>query len=426
MKIKTNIIRNLFVYLIPIIMVLSQFRMYGFDSHNYLDYIFTILLGFKGFQLLIKSVSAEVPRLFAIFLTYCLLTFVAYVINGVPIRCYYLALLSFIIPALFFYFGYSYCNDESFNKMFMYGSMFCFIIGFYYHFSGNPTYLNMLVEKSSDSLNANGGLNSDNVLDFVRFGSFFGNSYYIEFFSIPSLILSLSYINSGKIDNRILYIVALVSFIAALLSIQRIAVGFAFLVPALYLLANDPRKLFRNLLLILVLLIIVFIPLYHYISSNAVFESLNEQFSTMMERFSISGAMDERKYQYQTFDRATALSYIFGLGLGSCGHNAHMLGIQSVNDNEYMHLFYEFGILGSLLLLYPLLKTIFRGVQYRKIYKAELLIIIYYLAASLGCDPTDITYCSFIFWFSLGRIWNKEYFQLRMIENSQNYIRQQT
>ena len=94
--------------------------------------------------------------------------------------------------------------------------------------------------------------------------------------------------------------------------------------------------------------------------------------------------------------------------MGSCGHYVIPFGFKSINDNEYMHLFYEFGIVGISLLFAIFFRTLLRGIHYIKFFLPETLIVVYYLAASLGSDPTDITYCSFMLWFVVGRIWNKD------------------
>ena len=274
----------MFVYLIPFIMILSLMRMYGFDTHNYLDYIFTLILGVKGVQILFQTYKNRFANLVTIFLVYSFLTGFAYLYNEVPFKCYYYSFLTFWFSALFFYFGYRYCDNEAFDRMFMYGCCFCFVLGFYYHFTADPVYINFVVERNAKA--AVMGYNESNILDFARFGSFFGNSYYIEFFSIPTLILSLFYLNTGKFNNIILYFIAFTSFVAALLSIQRIAVGFAFLVLIVYFLSlGRIQSLTKWVFIILFAALFANIG-YNYIESNASLDSVSCQFSNMAVNFS--------------------------------------------------------------------------------------------------------------------------------------------
>ena len=413
-----KIIDSCYTFYIPIIMALAIIWMFGYDTNKYLEYPLVLVLGFKGGMLLLKRTTHQTVKIFSCFLLYCLISGVLYTFNGVPFHCYILSIQLFLIPMFFFYFGYRYKSwDDSFEKMFIYGCAFCFLVGFYLYIA-RPSYYLLAMERANSNIN-DADLVGRDLADFLRYGSFFFNSYQIEFFSVPALVLSLYYVNRKYINNILLYTAAIASFIAAIICIQRASTAGAIGVLLFFILYKGKGgKLKTTLVLSTLVVLAITLFITNEISSTDSYDSLSFQFNDMLSRFDFSEAMDERKHQYAEFTRSTFFSNIFGLGMGTCGHQARYYGLQTINDNQYMLLFHEFGIIGCLLLAAVVINSTIRGIKHFKIYYPQLLIIGYFLFAFIGAEPLEVAYVSSILWFSLGRIWNKDYYNRRLLENT--------
>ena len=129
----------------------------------------------------------------------------------------------------------------------------------------------------------------------------------------------------------------------------------------------------------------------------------------ILDRFmnmTFSQAYSERTSQFETFSRATPLSYLLGLGMGSVGHLAGEAGVQSITDGQYYCWFYEYGLLGFSIFILMMVITLIRCYNYRKLFWPESMIIIFFLGACVGFDPFDnyVTIC--VFWYTVGRVWN--------------------
>jgi len=417
-----KITQNAFTYLIPIVMIDYYLIMRGVNLNMYVVLPLFAILGLKTISIAVKSSKGIFIKAINIFLGYSLLSIIFYAFNDTPISCYFTTLRSFVFPIIFAYLGYQYSVDHSFNEWYLVGCAFCFVIGFYLYLAGPDYYIEYLDDIRNNLWYKNDeSINETNILFFSRFSSFFPTSYAISSFSIPALILSLSYSFNNKnigINKLWLYVIAISSFIAAIICQQRIAMAFALFIVIFYgftsgKLSNSRGRLGLIFAYIIIGIIVVFSmdSLIH----QEWFDRVKFLVSNHIEAMDFSKAMDSRTNQYFSFDRATGLSYIFGLGLGSCGHAAMEAGLQGIADGEFVKLFYEFGFWGCSILAGLILSTLYRGLKYFKLYHAEVLIIIFYLAAGVGSDALTFFIYSIMFWYSMGRIWNKDYYQ-RMVD----------
>lgn len=373
------------------------------------------LLSIKAIELAVRYSNNQFVRLLSIFLIYSLFTGFFYLINNTPFSCYTGNLRQFVFPIMFAYLGCCYSSHESFCKWYLIACAFCFVIGFYLYTVGPGYYLSFITEARSNLWYESNSayLEESNILEFTRFSSFFTSSYVISFFSIPALILSLKYSlrKDGPISRSWCYVIAIVSFMAALLCQQRIAIAFAILVTFFYLFFSNKltkEKKRSSLWLVLLIIIVIAVFIFERIADLDWFVRISQLVGSRFETMSFSDAMSDRTGQYTSFDRATGLSYIFGLGLGSCGHLAGAFGLKAIHDGEFVKLFYEFGFIGCGILLILVLTTLMRGMKYFKRFYPEVLIIAFYLAAGLGSDSLSFFVYSAMFWFSMGRIWNTQ------------------
>lgn len=406
----------IFTYLFPILMLDYYLILRGLNLNTIIVlpifFVLTVLAvrigATRGRDSFILSMN--------LFLGYCLLTAFFYMFNDAPFSCYIETLRSFVFPIIFAYLGCVYSKDSEFNKWYLYGCAFCFIIGFYLYLDAPSYYVRYLAEARDNSWGARSDINDSNVLEFTRFSSFFATSYAISCLSIPALIMSLSFaLNSKAVKMRVVYyVIAFSSFIAAIICQQRISMGFAIIVLLFW--AMFSRRLTGikgNLGVLLIYIIFALLSIYALgkFSHFQGFERVEDMVSLRFEQMDFYDAMDLRTNQYTTFDRQTDWSMFFGLGLGSCGHAAVAKGLKAIADGEFLKLYYEFGILGCFLLASVILPTLSRGLKYFKYYYVEVIIVVFYLSAGIASDSLTFFIYSIMFWYSLGRIWNKNYFK---------------
>lgn len=388
-------------------MVLFLLRMFGIDQHHILEYPLVFLVGLKAFSIADRTWKIKIVSLINCFIVYCCISGIAYFFNGLPFKTFLYTINIFILPCTFFYLGY-YCKPKTnfaFEKNLLIGVLFCNIVGFYLHFSAPPFYLELLAQKWSKET----GITEDNVLDFARYGSFFIDSYYICFLSVSSLALYLYYFQKKVWRDYLSVIFIIFSFIASILCLQRIAVAFALLIPIFYLYVYKVKISKRILIYFSLCILLGIVFGYNYIDPE-VFSRTDTLLKDMVDRFSLTKALGERSHQYEGFDRGNLISYIWGLGLGSCGHFARGFGLRTINDNEFMRLFYDLGIVGCSLLYYIIIITLYRGWRFIKRFFPYFCIVLFYFASFIGCDPLDIDYIiSLIFWYSIGKIWNPQF-----------------
>jgi len=410
-----KILRSLFNYFYPILMIDYYLIVRGINLNTLIVLpIFFILavvavkiMATKGRQSFIMSMN--------LFLIYCLLTVFWYLFNDAPFTCYTTMLRSFVFPIIFAYLGCQYSSDHVFNKWYVYACGFCFLVGFYLYLETPQYYLRFLAEARDNAFNARSDINESNVIEYTRFSSFFATSYAVSCFSVPALILSLSFALKSKIgwERVVFYIIAFSSILAALLCQQRIAIGSTFVVLIFWVFYSSSQTNTKGLFgVIMAYTIVILLSIYMLglIVSYEWFGRVSDMVTTRLGQMDFVDAMDHRKGQYTSFDRMTDFSLVFGLGLGSCGHAAVAAGLRGIADGEFIKLFYEFGVVGMALLASIIIPTLYRGIKFFKYYYIEVIIILFYLAAGIASDSLTFFIYSIMFWYSLGRIWNKNYF----------------
>ena len=421
----SKIIRWVFTYFFPVLMIDYYLIMRGVNLNTILMLPIFALLGIKAIVIAFKFSTNQFVMLMNCFLLYSLLTGFFYLFNDTPFNCYTNTLREFVFPIMFAYLGCVFSKDDEFFKWYIIACAGCFVIGFYLYLAG-PDYYTIFLNDVRQNLwyaGENKYLDETNILEYMRFSSFFTTSYAISFFSIPALTLSLSYAISKNrpISKPWCYVFAIASFLAALLCQQRISIAFAFIVIIFFGFFSKhitPSKKKNSLWLVYFVVIVIAIFIFDFIAQTGWYERVSGMVGARFNAMSFSKAMLERTGQYSSFDRATGFSYIFGLGLGSCGHLAGAAGLRAIHDGEFVKLFYEFGFVGCSILLGIIVFTLIRGIKFFKLYYAEVIIIIFYLAAGIGSDSLTFFIFSVMFWFSMGRIWNKELFVVNLSSNS--------
>lgn len=407
-------LRHAFTYSIPIIMVVYYLIMRGINLNSFIVLPIFFFLTLKAIHIAVHNQNNPFVKMMNAFLSYCLLSGLFYAINNVPISCYFDTFRTFIFPFVFAYLGYNYSFDYEFNKWYLYGCTFCFVVGIYLYLVGPGYYTAWLSSVRDSGALYDPVINETNILEFTRFSSFFTTSYAISCFSIPTLIISLAF--SMKRDSGVpkiwCYVIAFISFISAMLCQQRIAISFALIYVIFYglFLGKLSNKNSNIGTIIAYVFISVFtISILGSISHYDWFERVSELVTRRFELMDFADAMNHRTGQYTSFDRVTDWSQIVGLGMGACGHAAIHVGLKGVADGEFVKSFYEYGIVGCSMLALLLISTLIRGVRYFKAFHVEVLIMVFYLAAGIGSNSLTFYLYSIMFWYSLGRIWNIGY-----------------
>ena len=368
-----------------------------------------ILFVLNAINIAVNSSHSPFITSLNLFVGYCLLTLICYAFNNTPIACYIGGVKSFLFPIVFAYMGYVDTADDKFNTWYMYACLFCFICGLYLYFSPPSYYTEFLIKSRDAAWNTSANsLTEETVMNWSRFSSFFTTSYAIQYFGVPALIMSLVFSTKkkGSINKWTCYLLAIVSFISCILCQQRMAMAWAFFVPFALGIYYATKGDF-NILRIVIISIVLVISLMGFILSLERFDIVSEMVSNRFGQMNFIDALNDRTGQFQSFSRTTPLSLIFGLGLGSCSGIAGAFGLDAVFDSEFPKIFYELGLIGILLFLLLIIPTVVRGIRYFRYMHMELLIVLFFLVAGIGSDSLTFFLFDVIFWYTLGRIWNK-------------------
>lgn len=413
-----NFTYKLFLFFWPLVM-LNYYLLMRF-GYNLTIYIVDIPLGFfafKAFNLWSKSRNNQFVSILGLYAFYVLFSVVAYAGNGTPIQCFFQTIPHYFLPICFAFIGYSLPDERNYYKFYLYACAICFIIGFYLMAAFPPYYVDYL-----KTVQEHGDYNREDLMEMTRFCSFLGSSYNISYLSVPALTLALA--ASSKRDSGIkrwvCYIIAIVSFIAAIICQQRIAIFFAISVVLLFACYSYVRGNRSQIVLYIVITAFIFYIVGDFIVNLEVFDSLKENVTGRFEKMNFSTAMSTRSGQYSSFDRATWWSYIIGLGMGSCGHLVIPYNLQAVYDGEFVKTFYEFGLVGTILLSMLIFITLVRGVKLFKYVYPEFLIMLFFLGACIGASALTYFIFNSMFWFSMGMIWNRGCLENRRKEISKN------
>ena len=375
----------------------------------------------KSFSICINRRKNQFTIIYGLFALYVLLSFFPYCFTDTPLICYFKGLQYYFVPLCFAPLGYSFVSNHDYNKCYLYACAICFVVGFFLYATLPSYYIEYLAEVQGYE-----NFSQEELMGATRFSSFLPGSYNISYLSVPALIISLAYSSNENVGIRkwLCYLIAFVSFIAAILCQQRISMAFSVLVLsffAFYLTKHGNRKFILALGIASIILVVV---INNFVSEMELYDALKGNIQDRLEKMNVSVAMSSRTGQYTSFNRDTWWSVLTGLGMGSCGHLAIPYGLKTINDGELVKTFYEYGLIGTTLFSLLMVVTLIRGVKFFKYFYAEVIIMLFFLGACIGASALTFFIYNSMFWFSLGRIWNKDYLYLRKQETSKNVAKQ--
>lgn len=334
--------------------------------------------------------------------------------DGRPIECYTNEILNYVVAMFWFFVGASSLIDASkFYKYMYYAIVISFGFGLLLYVSTPGWYVSRLVEWANNSLIAVVEQSESSILSSSRFQSYLMSEYAVSHFTIFGLAIALFQVfKKNNIDTPRLSFVknvaVLILLICAIISQMRVAMFCSIALLFFYMIydllfgrsGNTKKILFICSIILIVIIYVSFI--YFPEQIELIINLISERF----EDLSIGKALKGREFQVNRL-MENWNSPIVGHGLGAGGAIARLKGFPGVTDQNYIKILYENGLMGFLVFLLLILKTMIRAIIHYKYLAIEIVIISFVMVAMLGSNTLSFSYLYIIpFWFAIGRVWN--------------------
>ncbi|MCB2195270.1 MAG: hypothetical protein KQH79_05385 [Bacteroidetes bacterium] len=377
---------------------------FGSGLSSKLRFILKLIILLIALRYMLYQYVSYFTFLIYMFIFYWLLTGISYFFNDKPLSLFLGGINAMIIPSLFYFIGnYRRNISDKFYRRTLFILCISFCVGLVYHFASVDWYIEWKIRKFM-------AIRSDFTWGEARgtvgkitsgFAAFSGG-YFVGYMSFIGLSIAYYFYNKKYNLINLLYVVVFV--VILLLSQRRVAIvagaGVIFIYHIYGLIKG--KKQLNNLLFAYVILFCFFVLVFH----NIFFE-LFEKIVLRLANIANGDIFAERSYSWFDLLRSQT-NFLFGHGLQSGGAAAVNRGYLGINDGEFFKFIYEGGIIGLLIFLMLNILTICRGLKRIKIYAIELSIIVFFLIATLGANPfSNMPNIIIIYWFAMGRIWNK-------------------
>lgn len=389
-KIPDSLINNVFI----ITTVHAFLLMFNIDLKlGVLILLASIICFFRSF----KSLNVNVVTiLVTVYIIHCL---ASYLFNSYSFSSYYYSIIYEVSPILFFYIGQSrrYCTSVFYKGMIV-CALVSGIVGYYLYFVNPGWYASYRYSAVEDTTN----------WDLFRFSSFWKSPYSISYLSCCSIIYSSRCI---VLNKRVWFFLGtiFISLVSIILSQQRVALAFSCLV-LLYMFfitcgRNTTSQTRKKMWCFFIGISVFVLILYYFVLSSLDAETMSFAFDKILSmKESGSIVADRVKIFGEWFNKPFP---IFGDGSGRYSHAIADTG-HAISDCEYLKIIFEKGMIGFLIFSIICFATIIRGMNLRKVYSVELIIILFYLFAMIGADPISGTETRpWLFWYCIGRINSK-------------------
>lgn len=395
-----------------LVMFISFAVMLGVNLH--IGVFITGLSLFYGLRVsLVKTYFIKIKLLIAFFIIYNLFTGIMYSFNNIPISIFFSEAQMQIVPIFFFFIGND-CRHTDFNfyKSTLIGSLFMFLTGLYLYFTMPEWYVNWKMAGLSHWLTQ---VDISYITTRSGLSSFFYTPYFTGYLSIVALAMILKLIN--KNGFKTLYIIFLFITLLVLVLAQ---IRVAWIVGMLILLISTIYGFFKGKRVSYYLsfsLIISLVFIIYFISIHEEYSNLTE---LILNRFdSINNAVAERS-QGWIMEANNNFYILIGHGLGSSSRLASVFG-NVISDGNYFKFFYEIGAIGVLTSFLIMISTLHRGLRYFNYFSIELAIVFFFTIAGIGANPFSMPIIIAIYWFSVGRIWNRSYLMFLKNTNHESF-----
>ena len=393
-----------FCYCFSCWVVFTLFSALGWISHNYFYVLTKILMFLWGIWACFKynNIIKGINGLMLFFIIYILLSGLVYFFNNRPIDCYLDSLDTFVNPMLLFFSGIQCKRKHDLISIFSIALVFVLIISLIAYITLSSWYVDYITSLRTVRLDAD--VDISYMESHLRFSATMASSYFVMYMCLPVLAFHLNKIlidNNGGVLN---YVICVVCIISLFLCQQRTAILFAFLSVPFFLFFLDKRGRYAILTAVILIAIIYF---FGEMALTGHFSNISEMVSERIEKMSFSEAYGERR---DLVNRVFPVwsNTILGDGVGVYSHTAHYAGYISVNDNAYIKLLVENGVVGLLLYSVIIISTLIKAFKNSRLYCSEILIILFFSVAMIGSDSLSmVSFYSIFFWFSIGSVWNK-------------------
>ena len=391
---------SLFYCCFPLVLLCQLLMAFGIVSNNYpLTLLNVEYLIVGGISFVSIKYYKDAKQIMALFIIYTAVSGVVYLFNDRPINCYIDALRNYMLPMLMFYIGMNNSIDTyKFLKPFVYTMTFVLIITLYAYVTFAPWYTSYLTSNVSAA-------EVDAKLNFLRFSGPYPDTYYVQYLCTGMLAYYLNKVIIINMREIIDYLILIILVISLIMCQQRSAMLFAVLSIPYFLFFTKHRIKYFS---VIVILLFVFIIGVLYFADADRIDAIIGLLSDRGENMSFSKAFGERQDKvFRVF--SVWNNVIFGDGVGVYGHAAFYNGFISVNDNAWIKLLVEQGMVGVLFFVFIVFVSLAKALKRVRDYLPEIFIIMLYMVAMIGSDSLSmVVEMSVFFWFALGRIWCKQ------------------
>ena len=332
----------------------------------------------------------------ALALIYCLLS---YFFSDYRIELFYYGIKNQLsVMFLYFVARSAKFRDDSFIENFKWPMLFIIVSGIALYFFPPGWYTAF---RYSRLIESEGSLN---FYEATRMSSFFAHPYFLGFGSCFMVIYVMKRILMDKQNSKWLYAAFLLSLVTLFFSQMRVAIAYTLLFMALvsaYAIFIDKRNasFFKIILVIIPLGIVLFYLIINSINDDFLY------YITQRTTEKQGGLIEERILIFRGFFKYIS---ILGYGLGRFGHEALSYHLVSIADAEYLRLLCELGVVGSFILLAPIVYCAYKGFRNLKKNFFETFVVFFFFFAMIGATPLEMTMQhNFLLWFCAGHIISK-------------------
>lgn len=396
-------------YLLPAYVILSLPLFYLGVNYAFLFKGITVLA--VVFYLLRCGVpKTKTTNLFTVFFLVVAFSIIQYLYNERPIACYFIDASNYLLAMLFFFVG---ASDDRPGRPF-YNKM-AFVIAVVF-FVGLLCYVmtpSWYVSRNLELLNARSfyDYSEDSMLEHMRFGAFFGDSYYVSHLSVFCSAISIFGIAYTEGRNKLFFFVCLfIGIVSSIACMHRASIIGSFIAIILFMYFNHKTSRYKDNFTIVFVSILVIVAFIYFTPSirDRLEDIIGMITNRVDDNMNLNKALDERK---NTKELLSSMNFfVFGHGLGAGGVQVREYGFPGIADMQYVKMFFENGIVGALLFLGLFTRIMIRGIKYIKFYLTEVIIILFIFVAMLGSNSLSIYYVMVVpFWYAAGRVCNDDY-----------------
>lgn len=344
----------------------------------------------KGNKIIV--LNNKMDKLIIVYFIWNILCVISSIINGYGLFVCFGEYFNAVFPVLF-YFISSRCielENNQFYTNFVKSMIFVSIVGLLLYLAEPNFYIDYLRRTVAY-------FHIDNWHVLPRMNSFIGSV------SVGTLCtIAFAYVVFNEKRFRYYKLILSILTVAVILSMQRAAWGAYLIVLSIYILlifkARKRNRTIKAIFVIIIFLVILTLDL------GGITTKLLELISSR-GGLSISEALAERNSNW-ILVFFNGINTFLGYGLGTAGYKARGISDFLILDGYFIKVIYEIGIIGLVLLICIIAKSVFESISRKKYF--ELCCIFVCCIVSIGSSGISFITIAPIFWFSVGSIFKKE------------------